>query len=104
MKYNPELARATAAAIDGLADRLETAVRNDASLLRIDAAGADEVSVASALTLTQVADSYRESAESAVHELRKLAALVRRQADGITEMEQGNSDVLVTAGRFGQSL
>lgn len=103
MKYDPELARATAGAFDGLADRLETAVRNDGPLLRIDAAGADEVSVTSALTLTQVADSYRESAELAVHELRKLAALVRSQADGITEMEQGNSDILVTVGRFGQS-
>ncbi|MGA6205420.1 PE family protein [Nocardia testacea] len=92
MEYAPDLARSAGGELDALADRLETALRVDGPLLHIAPAGADEVSVGAAQTLSRVGDSYTTSGELFVHELRKLAAAVRAQAVGMREMEQTNAD------------
>jgi hypothetical protein len=98
MEYDPDQARIAARDLDALADRLSTALRTDGALLRTGPAGGDEVSVQAAQTLRRVADSYTEAGDLLVHELRKLAAVVRAQSDGMLEMEQGNSEQFLTLG------
>jgi hypothetical protein len=92
MQYDPGQVRAAARDLDALADRLSAALQNDGPLLRTGPAGGDEVSVRAAQTLGRVADSYTEAGDLVVHELRKLAAVVRAQSDDMLEMEQGNSE------------
>ncbi|MFI5719067.1 PE family protein [Nocardia sp. NPDC051750] len=101
MEYDPERARGAARDLDVLADRLDAALRADGPLLSTEPAGSDEVSVHSAQTLRRVGDSYSTSGDLVVHELRKLAAVVRAQADGVLEMEFGNTGAFLAAGRTG---
>lgn len=101
MEYDPGRARGAARDLDALADRLASALRADGPLLSVRPAGRDEVSAAAARTLHHVGNSYTTAAEQAVHELRKLAAVVRAQVDGVLEMELGNAGGFLTTGRTG---
>ncbi len=91
MEFDPVAAARTAADLDALADRLEDGLRADAPALKIDAPGVDEVSRRAAATLTEVGVSFDSSSGLGVQELRKLAATLRAQARGMTQMDADNA-------------
>ncbi|MGW4770154.1 PE family protein [Nocardia sp. NPDC004278] len=78
--FDPVAARDAAARLDGLAARLEAELREGSPALTVPPAGTDEVSVRAAQTMSNVADSYGQSAAAGIVELRKLAATLRSQA------------------------
>ena len=82
-----ELLRA-AGELDALADGLEAALSQEKSALSVNPAGRDEVSVAAATTLSAVAESYVRGASAGVHELRKIAAVLRAHAVGYRGAEE----------------
>ena len=81
-----ELASA-AGDLDRLADRLESSLRLHTPNLGVPAAGRDEVSVSTAGTFDQVAERFGTDSATAVHELRKIAAVLRSQATGFTRAD-----------------
>ncbi|MBA4025434.1 MAG: PE family protein [Gordonia sp.] len=82
-----ELLRA-AGELDTLADGLEVALAQEKPNLSVDPAGRDEVSVAAATTLSAVAETFVGGASAGVHELRKIAAVLRAQAVGYRGAEE----------------
>jgi uncharacterized protein YukE len=76
-----ELLRA-ATDLDRLADQVEGALAQHLPALTVAPAGRDEVSATAANTLTTVAVQFAESTSAGVHELRKIAAVLRAQAGG----------------------
>ncbi|NKY31768.1 PE family protein [Nocardia speluncae] len=101
MEYDPDRARGAALDLDALADRLDATLRTEWPLLNAPPAGSDEVSVEAAQTLRRVGESYSVSGDLAVVELRKLAATVRAQADGVLAMELSNADGFTAPVRTG---
>ncbi|WP_227984296.1 PE family protein [Nocardia spumae] len=91
MEFDPVVAARTAADLDALADRLEAGLRADTPALAVAAPGVDEVSRRSAATLTEVGASFDSSGGLGVQELRKLAATLRAQAHGLTQMDADNA-------------
>jgi tetrahydromethanopterin S-methyltransferase subunit B len=82
-----ELLRA-AIDLDHLADQVEAALAQHQPALAVMAAGRDEVSTAAATTLTTVAETFAEGTAVGVHELRKIAAVLRAQASGYRGAEE----------------
>ncbi|ORM25085.1 PE family protein [Williamsia sp. 1135] len=82
-----ELLRA-AIELDTLADGLEVTLAQEKPNLSVDPAGRDEVSVAAATTLSAVAETFVGGASVGVHELRKIAAVLRAQAVGYRGAEE----------------
>lgn len=74
-----ELLRA-AGDLDRLADELEQGVALHRPSLVVQAAGRDEVSTTAAATFGGVAETFTDTAAAGVHELRKIAAVLRAQA------------------------
>jgi uncharacterized protein YukE len=74
-----ELLRA-AGDLDRLANELERGVAAHRSSLVVPAAGRDEVSTTAAATFGSVAETFSGTAAAGVHELRKIAAVLRAQA------------------------
>ncbi|AYF77058.1 PE domain-containing protein [Nocardia yunnanensis] len=91
VRFDADAVRAAAADLDAMADRLEHALGADGQALAVPAAGSDAVSLAAADTLTSVGASFVAQSGSGVDELRKLAALVRGQADAFGQVEVDNS-------------
>ncbi|UGT39690.1 PE family protein [Nocardia yamanashiensis] len=90
VSFDKKAALAAAADLDALADRLEAAVGADSAALSIPAAGADEVSVRAAGTLTAVGASFVQQSAPGVDELRKLATAIRAQADNFGQVEDAS--------------
>jgi len=74
-----ELLRA-AGDLDRLANDLEQGVAGHRPALVVQAAGRDEVSTTAAATFGAVAETFTDTAAAGVHELRKIAAVLRAQA------------------------
>ncbi|MBF6319879.1 PE family protein [Nocardia cyriacigeorgica] len=89
VQFDAAGAGAAARELDSLADRLEQALTSREAALKVEPAGADEVSRAAAQTMSEVATSFADSTAAGVHELRKLAAVLRSQ---ITEFGRSESD------------
>ncbi|MBF6179617.1 MULTISPECIES: PE family protein [Nocardia] len=87
VRFDKDTALSAAAALDTLADNLEAAVRAEAPVLPVAAAGADEVSVQAANTLTAVGASFTTQSDLGIVELRKLAAALRDQVSTFTRVE-----------------
>ncbi|QIS01711.1 PE domain-containing protein [Nocardia brasiliensis] len=73
--------------LDVLADRLAADLQAAEEALRIQPAGADEVSARAAQTGNEVATSYLASAQASVHEMRKLAATLRMHTNEFAQIE-----------------
>lgn len=82
-----ELLRA-AVELDRLADEVEAALAQHQPALAVAPAGRDEVSTTTAATLTAVAETFAEGTSVGVHELRKIAAVLRAQASGYRGAEE----------------
>ncbi|MEV6771256.1 PE family protein [Nocardia sp. NPDC051030] len=87
VRFDAAAALSAAADLDALADRLEAALSADQPALTVSAAGADEVSVQAASTLTEVGASFADQTGLGVTELRKLAAAVRAQTSTFNQVE-----------------
>ncbi|MXP20566.1 PE domain-containing protein [Gordonia sp. HNM0687] len=73
--------------LDRLAERLETSLASAVPALSVPAAGRDEVSQVSAASFTSVAETFASDSAKGVEELRKIAAVLRAQADGYARGE-----------------
>lgn len=73
--------------LDRLAERLETSLTTAVPALSVPAAGRDEVSHVSAASFTSVAETFAADSAKGVEELRKIAAVLRAQADGYARGE-----------------
>lgn len=74
--------------LDRLADEVEAALAQHQPALAVVPAGRDEVSTAAAATLSTVAETFAEGTSAGVHELRKIAAVLRAQAVGYRGAEE----------------
>lgn len=74
--------------LDRLADEVEAAVAQHRPSLTVVPAGRDEVSTTVAGTLSTVADNFADGTSVGVHELRKIAAVLRAQAVGYRGAEE----------------
>lgn len=97
MELEPAEAHRSASALDALAARLETDLRQLVPALAVEPAGADEVSVRAASTLRDVASSYDEAAAAGILEIRKLAAALRSHTDALVQMDDGNATDIMAA-------
>ncbi|WP_405489181.1 PE family protein [Nocardia sp. NBC_00511] len=88
LRFDASSARSAAAQLDALADRLDGGLQVEQVKLDLVPAGADEVSVRAAQTLTAVAASFVGSGSDGVTELRSLAATLRSQFDTLGQVEQ----------------
>ncbi|MFI1915067.1 PE domain-containing protein [Nocardia sp. NPDC020380] len=87
LRFDASTARDAASQLDALADRLESGLQVEQVKLDLTPAGADEVSVRAAQTLTAVAASFVSSGGDGVIELRTLAATLRNQFDTLGQVE-----------------
>ncbi|MFE3188738.1 PE family protein [Nocardia sp. NPDC059240] len=91
VRFDADTVLSAAADLDAMADRLEAALGAEGHALSVPAAGSDKVSLAAADTLTSVGTSFVAQTGSGVDELRKLAALVRGQANAFGQVEVDNA-------------
>ncbi|MGW4117294.1 PE family protein [Nocardia sp. NPDC004711] len=91
VRFDADTVLSAAADLDAMADRLEAALGADTQALSVPAAGSDKVSLAAADTLTTVGASFVTQSGLGVDELRKLAAVVRNQANTFGQVEVDNS-------------
>ncbi|GAA5067178.1 PE domain-containing protein [Nocardia callitridis] len=89
--FDPAAARKAATQLDGLADRLADGLSAEEIALRPEPSGTDEVSLRASRTMSDVANSYGDSASSGVLELRKLAATLRSQANQFGSSEDASA-------------
>ncbi|QIS09003.1 MULTISPECIES: PE family protein [Nocardia] len=94
VRFDATAARDAAFRLDGLADRLENDLKDGVQTLHVAPSGIDEVSLRAAQTMNDVAGSYTDSATAGVHELRKLAATLRAQADSFGRAETESAEAL----------
>jgi hypothetical protein len=87
LNVDPTELISAAGRLDALAGRLERTLGSVVPELSVPAAGRDEVSHTSAATFTAVAESFTADSAGGVEELRKIAAVLRAQADGYTRGE-----------------
>ncbi|MFI6870196.1 PE family protein [Nocardia sp. NPDC050406] len=87
VRFDAAEALAAAADLEALADSLAAALSAETPALSVPAAGADEVSLRAADTLTAVGASFVSQAPVGVDELRKLAAALRNQASNFAQHE-----------------
>ncbi|MFJ4658152.1 PE domain-containing protein [Nocardia sp. NPDC088792] len=87
LRFDASTARDAASQLDALADRLASGLQVEQVKLDLTPAGADEVSVHAAQTLTAVAASFVSSGSDGVTELRTLAATLRNQFDTLGQVE-----------------
>lgn len=87
LRFDASTARDAASQLDALADRLASGLQVEQVKLDLTPAGADEVSVRAAQTLTAVAASFVSSGSDGVTELRTLAATLRNQFDTLGQAE-----------------
>ncbi|MFW0783829.1 PE family protein [Gordonia sp. CPCC 206044] len=90
LSVDPSQLEAAAAKLDALAHRLETTMNTHVPGLKVPASGSDEVSVRAADTFNAVADEFGGDGEKAAHELRKIAAVLRLQANTFGRAEDTN--------------
>lgn len=95
LSVEPDELRAAAAKLDALAQRLGTTLDAQVPNLTAPASGSDEVSETSAATFNQVATDFEADGEQAVHELRKIAAVLRAQAGGYQRAEDNVTDTFL---------
>ncbi|MFQ6324608.1 PE domain-containing protein [Nocardia sp. CWNU-33] len=91
MEFESAQAIKSATALDALAARLETDLRQRLPALAVEPAGVDEVSVRAAESLRGVASSYDEAATAGILEVRKLAAALRSHTDVLVRMDDENA-------------
>ncbi|MEU0540306.1 PE family protein [Nocardia sp. NPDC005978] len=91
VRFDATTALSAAAQLDALADRIESSLGEEQSKLGFVSAGADQVSVRAAQTLTAVADSFGVSTGAGVTEVRQLAAALRAQSVQFGQVEEQNS-------------
>lgn len=91
VRFDPAAAGRASSGLDALADRLDADLRSVAEALTVAPAGLDEVSGRAAQTHNTVAESYLAGARAGVHEIRKLAAMLRLQSDRLAGMEAANA-------------
>ncbi|MCH5642228.1 PE family protein [Gordonia sp. ABSL49_1] len=89
LRVDPSELLVAAADLDRIAERLEHSVTSAGHTLQVAPQGRDEVSIAAADSFSTVAETFGADAASGVHELRKIAAVLRAQAAGFT---QGDDD------------
>lgn len=87
---NPTEIRSAATRLDQLAARLDAVLDARGAELPVAASGTDEVSVRAAGTFNAVAQGFTTESGSAAHELRKIAAVLRSQAQGYDRAEDDN--------------
>lgn len=87
VRFDAVEALAAAADLDALADRLAAALGAETPALSVPAAGADEVSLRAADTLTAVGASFVSQTPSGIDELRKLATALRNQVSTVAQTE-----------------
>lgn len=97
MELEPAEAHRSASALDALADRLETDLRQLVPALAVEPPGIDEVSVRAADTLRGVASSYDDAATAGILEIRKLAAALRSHSDALVRVDEGNATDIMAA-------
>ncbi|WP_405133478.1 PE domain-containing protein [Nocardia sp. NBC_01388] len=88
VRFDATTALQTAAQLEALADRISGGMTVEQPKLDVAPAGADEVSVRAAQTLTSVAASFRTSGDAGVDEVRKLAAALRAQVSQFGQVEE----------------
>ncbi|MFE3188699.1 PE family protein [Nocardia sp. NPDC059240] len=91
LRFDQSTALSAAAQLDALADRIAGGLAVEQVKLNLTPAGADEVSVQAAQTLTSVAASFVQSGGDGVTELRSLAATLRAQFNTIGQAEEQNA-------------
>ncbi|GAB92212.1 PE domain-containing protein [Gordonia rhizosphera] len=91
LAVDPSQLRSSAAQLDALAERLETTLSTHVPGLQVPASGIDEVSVRAADTFNSVADGFGADAGDAARELRKIAAVLRLQANSFGRAEDTNT-------------
>ncbi|BDT94295.1 MULTISPECIES: PE family protein [Nocardia] len=100
VQFDSVTAGKASSGLDALADRLASDLRAAEEALTVVPAGTDEVSGRAARTANDVASSYLAGAQAGVHEMRKLAATLRRQSNQFDGMESANTaDFDTTGGR-----
>ncbi|MEE3850991.1 PE family protein [Gordonia sp. LSe1-13] len=80
LNVDPAELVAAAGRLDRLAERLENSLGALTPALTVPAAGRDEVSQTSATSFNSVAEAFSTDSARGVEELRKIAALLRSQA------------------------
>ncbi|WP_067696067.1 PE family protein [Nocardia jejuensis] len=91
VRFDAATALSAAADLDALADRLEATLKAETPALRVQSAGADEVSLQAADTLTGVGNSYVQQSGLGIGELRALAAAVRTHAATFQQIESDST-------------
>ncbi|MYR07567.1 PE domain-containing protein [Gordonia sp. SID5947] len=90
LSVDPSELHTAAARLDALAHRLESTMNTHAAGLKVPASGSDEVSVRAADTFNTVAEDFGTDGDNAAHELRKIAAVLRLQANTFGRAEDTN--------------
>lgn len=88
LRFDAPTAFDAAARLDALADRIASGLQVEQVKLDLTPAGADEVSVRAAETLSSVAASFVRSGGDAVTELRTLATTLRAQFTDFGKVEE----------------
>ena len=91
LAVDPHELRSAAHRLDELASRLHGALAKAGQQTTVSAAGGDEVSVRAASTFNTVARGFDDDGDSAVLELRKIAAVLRAQANAYGSVEDANA-------------
>lgn len=89
--FDAQAATEAAGRLDALAQRLRDDLESSRAALTVPPAGADEVSVRAAATMTDVAGSFSTGADGGVDELHKLAASLRAQVNHFGQAESDNA-------------
>ena len=96
LSVDPAELLSAAADIDRIADRVERSLLAAGQALPVAPQGRDEVSVAAATTFSAVAENFSADTATGVHELRKIAAVLRAQAHGFVEGDADASAMIRT--------
>lgn len=93
-QLDPQQLTEAAGKLDRLASDLESGLAQQAPALSVKPAGADEVSTRAADTFNAAAGDFHTNAAAGVHELRKIAEVLRQQSGAFTEQEEINRNAL----------
>ncbi|MFW0797740.1 PE family protein [Gordonia sp. CPCC 205515] len=96
LSVDPQQLHSAAAKLDALADRLDKTLTAQVPGLKVPAAGSDEVSVRAASSFNKVADEFASDGDNSALELRKIAAVLRLQANSFGRAEDSNMQTFLS--------
>ncbi|MGV9709743.1 PE family protein [Gordonia sp. NPDC003424] len=96
LSVDPHQLHTAAAKLDALAARLDKTLTAQTPGLKVPASGSDEVSVRAATSFNKVADEFGTDGDNAVLELRKIAAVLRLQANTFGHADDSNMQTFLS--------